>query len=60
MISINTTKGKTFLSEKGLIRADFDKEAMTFSATFEDGRTVSITNAKSVHRHRFSSVKSAK
>ena len=53
MLSITTTNGKTFLSEKGLIRADFDKVAMTFDASFEDGRNVSIDNVKGVHRRRF-------
>ena len=53
MLSITTTNGKTFLSEKGLIRADFDKEAMTFKVSFEDGRNVSIDNVIGVYRRRF-------
>ena len=53
MLSITTTNRKIFLSEKGLIMAEFNKEAMTFNASFEDGRDVSIENVKGVHRRRF-------
>ena len=53
MLSITTTNRKIFLSEKGLIMAEFNKEAMTFNASFEDGRNVSFDNVKGVHRRRF-------
>ena len=57
MLSITTTNGKTFLSEKGLIMAEFNKEAMTFKASFEDGRNVSIDNVIGVHRRRFTTTR---
>jgi hypothetical protein len=53
MLTIRTTTGKTFLSEKGMVRADHDKATKTFKASFEDGRNVEIDNVTSVTRRKF-------
>lgn len=54
MLTIRTKTGKTYLSEKGMIRADHDKATETFKASFDDGRNVEIDNVTSVTRRRIS------